>query len=351
MLNTAPSQSVAPFEDEVSSACCVIRCVDGLHRGALARCRSAATLGSAEDNDIILRDPGVRAHHAELRRVDGRWLIFDAQNGNPLPVIESRRGVRSERRLHALGSAQLVLSQVLSAKERVTGAPNGRGVSRQWRFVPLMLVGLSGLMGASVVVHLVQPAEARLQSGQRNLAVEGFPDVQWLALPGAAAELSGYVDDAHARQRLEAWLARQNSRAVLSHVRVGTELVSRVREGLRTPSLAVSYQGAGRVLVKGETDSKAVQERLQRLHDDLAGVVQIDNQTTLVARQSARREHRLPVKVQDVRTGVAGSFSDGEGARYFVGGVLPDGAEVVAIGADQIEFALGETRIIFPLKK
>jgi hypothetical protein len=61
------------------------------------------------------------------------------------------------------------------------------------------------------------------------------------------------------------------------------------------------------------------------------------------------KEHTLPIRVVDVIPGVHGSFSDGAGARYFVGGVLPDGAEVVAIRVDAIEFKVGGKSIFYHL--
>ena len=48
----------------------------------LAVRRPSATIGRAEYNDVVVKDPSVSAEHARLRRRDGLWLVIDAGSTN-----------------------------------------------------------------------------------------------------------------------------------------------------------------------------------------------------------------------------------------------------------------------------
>jgi pSer/pThr/pTyr-binding forkhead associated (FHA) protein len=39
-------------------------------------------VGRALDNEIVLEDGTVSAHHAQLRWEDGRWIVFDRESRN-----------------------------------------------------------------------------------------------------------------------------------------------------------------------------------------------------------------------------------------------------------------------------
>jgi len=73
--------------------------VDGRHRAQALRERvhgDALTLGRAWDNDVVIDDPHVAAHHLRLQRGDdGRWVARDLGSRNGLQV-EGRRGSHAE---------------------------------------------------------------------------------------------------------------------------------------------------------------------------------------------------------------------------------------------------------------
>ena len=48
------------------------------------------TIGRAETNDVVVRDPAVSQHHAEIRYVDGEWHVRDAGSTNGTFVGERR---------------------------------------------------------------------------------------------------------------------------------------------------------------------------------------------------------------------------------------------------------------------
>lgn len=325
---------------------CAVRVADGLHRGAALRLREAARIGSDDANDIVLRDPGVRAQHAELRRVDGVWGVFDAVDGRAATPIERSQRGRFERCRYGIGAAQIVVSQAqpaLVARRRLRG--------RLARLVAPLLLVLSAALGAAVIVQLVQPASAQQPTGTRNLGAEGFADVNLVNAPGMQTVIDGYVDDAAALTRLQHWIQQQGLTKGSLQVRVGSELAARVREALAAPGLTVEYRPGGAVRVQGTSDSLAVRERLRRLTTDLAHAVRIDDRVAFIeVPDTSQREHPLPVRIVDVMPGENGSFGNGSGARYFAGAVLPDGSEVIAVHAEAIEFAIGTRRITYHLK-
>lgn len=324
---------------------CAVRVTDGLHRGATLRLRGPARVGSAQDNDIVLRDAGVQPHHVELRRVDGVWCLLALPEGQVLPVAERRACGRFLRQRHELGGAGLVLTQPRPPE------PVHRRVGRSLRqgAAPVLLA-LSALLSAGVVVQLVRPASATVPMGTRNLAAHGWPDVNLVSAPDTSLQAVGYVDDADALMRLRQWLQKEGLPHAAMQVRIGAEITLRVREALADPTLSVAYSGGGTVRVQGTSEDMAVRERLRMLTADLAGVVRIDNRVAFYeVPDTSPRQHSLPIRIVNVMPGENGSFASDKGQRYFVGAVLPDGAEVVSIDVDSIEFALGNRRITYPL--
>jgi len=82
----------------------------GRHRDVVSRTRlasDAVTLGRAYDNDIVLDDPHVAAHHLRIARGDdGAWVAEDLGSVNGL-VVE---GERARRERIVLGDATTVLA-------------------------------------------------------------------------------------------------------------------------------------------------------------------------------------------------------------------------------------------------
>ena len=327
---------------------CALRITVGLHSGAMLRLRGPVRIGSATDNDVVLHDPGVHPNHAELRRIDGVWMLVDLDSGRSLRPIETEAHGRFVRTRYGLGAAEFVITQLANrriALRKLRSTAN--------RALPLALLSLSAALGIAIVIQLVQPAFAQVDDLSHSLTVEGFADVTIVSNRGGPTHLAGYVDDLAGLARLKEWLDKQPTlRASQMHVRVGSELATRVREELGDPALSVAYQPGGIVVVQGSSDNMVTKDRLRRLTADLAGVVRINDGVAFAeaVHPAAVREHVLPVRIVDLIPGEKGSFGVGNGTRYFVGGVLPDGAEVTAIRPDAVEFSLGKNRIVYPLK-
>jgi hypothetical protein len=134
-------------------------------------------------------------------------------------------------------------------------------------------------------------------------------------------------------------------------VRSGVESAVLVRQALDAEGVAVEYVGAGRVRVQGTVSDMAIRQRLRSVAADLAGVVQIEDRLAVVDTQvSAPRIRPLPFRILDVVPGENGYFRTDSGARYFIGATLIDGAEVVSISADAIEFRQGDRQVLYPLQ-
>lgn len=330
-----------------------MRVVAGMHRGAMLRLRKPATLGSGGDSDILLVDPEVREHHAEIRRMDGHWCVIDLDSGLPISAFETAQRGRFVRTRHAVGGAQIVLTQQMEQAPS-SGAPRPALPRSLARAITPLLCAIAVAAGALLIVQLVTPAAASVAPGTRSLASDGWPDVESVASANQPLLVRGYVDDAASLARLRRWLDTQQLSHATVNVRVGAELANRVRDALAEPSLRVDYMPGGTVRVQGTSDKLATRERLRRIAADLSGSVRIDDRVAFVEHPDLTpKKYVLPIRIVDVRPGSTqsmGSFGSDNGARFFAGAVLPDGSEVVAINEDSIEFSMAGRRINYPLK-
>lgn len=345
----AKLQTLEPFTKKPARSC-AMRVSAGMHRGALVRVSKALTIGSLRNNDIVLRDPEVLEQHAELCRVDDVWGLFTQPAGVEIAAYETVRSGRCVRKRYVIGTAQLVVSQIIPALQS----------KFKTRFKPLsgllatVLLGTAAVLASVVVVYLIQPATANVIIGARNLAPEGWPDVEIIV--GRAPELivRGYVDDVEALGKVKRWLSGQNFKNISLEIRVGADVLARVRDALADSSVSVEYVGAGTVRIQGSSDKQVLFDRIKQIGIDLKEVVRIDNRVAFYKAPDAEpKKHTLPFRIIDIQhetSRTAGSFSTDNNARYFVGAVLPDGSEVVAIRNDRIEFLSGDRLITYPLK-
>lgn len=315
-----------------------LRVVAGLHVGALLRLSSAACLGRAQDNDIVLHDPGIWEHHAKLQYIDGLWRLIDLGGNHVIRPIEMARRGRFLRSRYGLGAAEVILTQVVNLP-----------LANRW-FLPtpsgiLILTSSALIFGFIVYFWSMYPVGDGERISSFSLAEAGFSDVSVVTLPRRKHEVIGYVSDHNEFKNLNLWL-RQNFRAnqFSLQVRIGSEIVARVREALDDPAFSVEYISPGVVGIHGKINSVELYERLNLIIGDLNGVVRIENDVLFFKKNIAEsvKEHILPIRVVSVSPGENGSFSGDDGVRYFVGGILPDGAEVISIRSDVIEFKIGD---------
>lgn len=322
----------------------------GMHAGARLRGRECMSLGASVNNDLILRDQGVGELHAEIARWNGAWALLcnDGPGTRALAPAESVRRGQFLRQRFVLGGATLVLTQR-------TALMSPRSPRWAWRSAaivgPAMLVTLALALVISVAWSSPRAQAVPGLPDHQILVTMGWPDVRLGRDGQGVLTVSGYVDDTAQLERLHNWLEAQALGALVWHVRSGADSLNLVRQALAAPEVALDYVGAGRVRAQGTVGDMAVRDRLRLVANDLAGIVSIDDCLTVVdAQHGAARVRPLPFRILDVAPGPMGHFRTDTGARYFVGATLSDGAEVVAITEDAIEFQIGERRVVYPLK-
>jgi hypothetical protein len=339
---------------------CALRIDEGLHRGAVALLRiSPMRIGSSADNDIVLRDAGVLPLHAELRRLDGSWRLCVPNTAEAIPPHRSQRKGAFTRRTYLVGAAQLIISQPTRAEEacewyRAWAARLGlrRVAGLPWkRFAAPAFFALAVFCVAVGALTFIKASATNSRPPTRISSPQEWPDVRIDHDRSGAITVRGFVSNAEEAGRLRAWLrSREDLQGAVVNVRIGDDLVQRVMGLLPDKSLQASYAGSGVVRVAGASTSKALREEIRRLNSDLSDVVRIEDAITYTLPTEPPTLRPLPFRISGVSPGANGSFGTDSGARYFVGSVLNDGAEVMAVRSDEIEFKLGQTRIFYPLK-
>lgn len=345
------SSSADRFARSMANDCAAfaLTITGGLHAGASVRSRRCMTLGASTEDDLMLRDPGVQAGHAEIARLNGVWAVLCSAEGSTraLNPRESLQRGHFLRQRYQIGQATFVLTQIV----RLKVAPVRP--QRSW----LRPVIVSTLACATLVVTAM--TFVTLPSGNpvleppdaQTLATRGWPDVQVTPEPGGGFRVSGYVEDAAQLERLHQWLDAKPLGHLSWHVRAGEESVALVRQALGAEGVSVRYAGAGRVRVQGTISDMSVRQRLSVVAADLAGIVQIEDRLAVIdAKANEPRARPLPFKILDVVPGENGYFKTDTGARYFVGATLNDGSEVISISVDAIEFRSADRQVFYPLK-
>ena len=167
----------------------------------------------------------------------------------------------------------------------------------------------------------------QIVGGSDALLAQHFDAVRFRQSSTGDLEIGGWVADSREQQRLREWLARSQYKNARFSVQPATDLIDQVRDALAAPQLQLALAEGG-LLIQGETRDPAVKQRIQGLARELADTLVVHDR---VAYTDARRQlGPLPVKVRDVMIGNPGYFRTADGARYFEGSVLPDGAEVLA---------------------
>lgn len=282
----------------------------GLHAGACLKLTADQYLvGCAEDCDIVLRDRHIADHHCSLIRGWAGFAVRDlrSKSGKLLTPTDVKYDHGSIDVHYEVGELRFVVRQpppagVISESEAAQNPPVSRAV---------VLAVVVGVLVAAVGLAIVgQIGKHRGTEQARNPSV-----------PAA-----GLDEKASARLMEEARLA-------LADDRLKVELHD------------------GRLLVEGSTGHSALKARIQALATDLKGTIPVEDRVTyLAADDPLDGPGPLPVRVQSVMVGHPAYFITDTGARYFVGGVLPDGAEVVAISAGEIQFKRAGHVIVYTLQ-
>jgi type III secretion system YscD/HrpQ family protein len=345
----------------------LFRVVGGAHEGAkVPLAPGEYIIGSSEECDIILRDAAVAARHVVLTvgRATASVRLLERNTahyrGRPL---RGQRKMLADYDIVGIGDAEFCLhppageSAPADAGESTARQANikRRGASR----VPYLTLGLALMAAgtwfayATVTKHHDQLARtaARTQM-ERTLARMNLPDVRVAADRGGAVALTGFVPSREDAKRLTREKGLLTPTAAQMHFHVASDLVARVKEHVDDPNLKIDYVGGGKIRVEGATERSAVKEKLKRLSGELKGVAALEDRVTIVVPPPAPATpeiHALPFKIIGVYLGAMAHFQAEDGARYFPGGTLPDGAMVVSIDEAQILFRKDGKQIAYAL--
>ncbi|HEY6924233.1 MAG TPA: hypothetical protein VI653_12245, partial [Steroidobacteraceae bacterium] len=256
--------------------------------------------------------------------------------------------------IYDIGGLTVSLRQPPPPRQQGTADPFSQA-RRSW-VVPAAIA--AGLMATIAIFVLINPGsrgsqppiESRITAGNLALVSQGFGKVHFRRNSAGQLEMAGLITDVAERNRLLEWLRHaryEDAHLVLQPV---SELVEQARHALAADDLHIEMS-AGGLRITGTTSQLAVKERIRTLADDLRGTVAVEDHVSYVdARQRSLPAPSFPVRLRGVMAGNPSYFLTDQGVRYFVGGVLPDGAEVLAIDARQIRFALGGKVVVYNLE-
>ena len=328
----------------------LLRITSGLHRGASLELTHAQYLvGSADECDIVLRDTQVAARHCTLSREWAGITVRDLRSGveqlaTARKVSYNGGAIEAE---YDIGGVQFTVRHPPTEKQQRT---HKRQAS--WLFV---LVVIAGAIAAVTLTASsgarrwrLQAAVQRLEALNRNLAEQGLGSVHLGRDTHGEVQVNGTVTDTAHRRHLEEWLAAQHLDDAHLNVVATSELVDEARRALADDEVSVRPVD-GRLVVEGKTSRTQLQNRIRALAEDLRGTVAVEDHVVYVA-DDDNPPGPFPVRVQGVMIGKPSYFMTDSGVRYFVGGVLPDGAEVLSIDPEAIQFRRAGAVVAYKLQ-
>jgi type III secretion protein D len=260
--------------------------------------------------------------------------------------------VEPEQSIYQIGSAEIALRR--REPEEQAAAPaiaalrkrSPAQIATAGLLIVLVLTTLVIAAANQFATHLRPELAERLVQGDAALRSQGFNTVHFRTVKQKELEIAGTVPNAAAKNRLREWLAASAYKDARFKVHAADSLVQQVRDALGDASVQVRFD-RGRLSLEGTTSRLATRQRIRSVTEDLQGVIAVDDRVAYI--EAPESPGPLPVRVRDVKVGDARYFSADNGARYFEGALLPDGAEVIAIDATQIRFRRGGRTLVYEL--
>lgn len=337
-------------EEQVSVTLAI---ASGLHRGASLELHNGTYfIGCDAGCDIVLRDESMAPRHVRIDCRASGCTLHDVRAEPPTAI----QPVRVSRTQGMVRSDYEIEGIAIALAQRV---PEAADASATQRNRPRAARLVSWTLGFGAVLTAVawatafrwnghEPTIARqIVGGSDALLAQHFDAVRFRQSSAGDLEIAGWVADSREQQRLREWLVRSQYKNARFNVQPATVLIDQVRDVLAEPQLQLALAEGG-LLIQGETRDPAVKQRIQGLARELADTLVVHDR---VAYTDARRPlGPMPVKVRDVMIGNPGYFRTADGARYFEGSVLPDGAEVLAIESARIRLRLAGTVVVYDLE-
>ncbi len=349
--------STEPTRDGTALSLCILR---GVHAGARRDALGAVMLvvGSADDCDMILADPGIAAHHAIIRVSPSGWSAraLDGAIGS-----DTRRIAPGDSldlgwfEVATLGPVALSVGESDSPLwdslfERDAQADTGPvpATTRSTRRKRLLVaaIGVPVCVATAITAASLRPVQDPPAPSQRSLLER---TVQEVSLEKSEIrqdtqgklQVSGLASDDAKVDRLRDHLAARGVVAEVN-VRSGKDIARDVAEVLRLSDLRAetTYRGNGEIGIRGHFgDGKALDAALaSRALRDVNGltkvaIVNLDKGAPAPAPVAADAEARHII----VAVGGADPYVvTGDGSRYFAGARLPCGGHLRAVDGQQI---------------
>jgi hypothetical protein len=354
VASPAPLEA-APNAERVPLTRATLSVVSGVHRGAcLDLTEREYLIGSDAECDIVLQDPAIAARHVTVAREWSGFTVRDLRAEKTPPIVP--QSIRHEgdaiECIYDIGGALLRLTQ--HPPERAATMPEREAAHRApaaalWSALTVLLVAIA--IAWVAVNRAAEPTPSiaqRIVTGSQALLAQGFDMARFRQGTHGGLEIAGIVPNLAEKQRLREWLAHSAYADAVLTVQSVADLVSQVRDTLGSADLQIALHG-NRLRVAGTTRQLAVKNRLRALTDELAGLVTLEDRVAYVDTPEPAEPGPLPVKLRGVMIGNPSYFLTDSGARYFVGGVLPDGAEVLAIEPTQIRFRSADRVFVYTL--
>ena len=337
----------------------VLRFVRGLHAGAERRCaeHEVILIGSGNDCDLILSDPGVATHHClvsvigkafSIRPLDasvrirtrtveqGDAVVFDAFT--PIEIGEATFAVgdvKSDRWPRLVGAAQTAGADTAPDEAR----------KRRRRYAAFGLAaGLAGAVAlalASTTLRAPAPPDASAQRGAIEQLLREL-DLNQVKISGDGRGgffLRGQAPDASRVEFLKRSVAARGVTADFD-IRSGADIAQDVHEILRLSDIdaASSYRGPGEVEIKGHFgDAKALESVLaSRAIKDIDGLAKVSVLNLDRPREEAPKK---PGNEKQIVSAVGGKdpyVITADGSRYFAGAELPCGGKLISVDDGQL---------------
>lgn len=341
-------------EDDIEKHVSVTLTVaSGLHRGASLELHNGTYfIGSDAGCDIVLRDKSMAPRHARIHCRASGCTLHDVRAESPTAIAP----VRVSRTEGMVRSDYEVEGIVIALAQRASEAADARAAERYRprpaRFVSWTL-GFGAVLSAVALATTFrwngyEPTIAKqIVGGSGELLAQHFDAVRFRQSSTGDLEIAGWVADSLEQQRLREWLARSQYKNARFSVQPATVLIDQVRDALAAPQLQLALAEGG-LLIRGETRDAAVKQRIQGLARELADTLVVHDRVAYT--DAGRQPGPMPVKVRDVMIGNPGYFRTADGARYFEGSVLPDGAEVLAIEPARIRLRLSGAVVVYDLE-
>ncbi len=290
-------------EEPVRAAAATLIVTSGLHRGASIELTGREYLiGSDEDCDIVLRDAQVAPRHCRLVREWRGFSLQDIRTEPPQPI--------RPRSVSYHPSGVRVVFEVAGVS--LTLRPQGaKAALRAGKLDPRWMLYAPLAVGALAIAILL--------AAERPVSAGSAHSIAGSATAGRATGLT-------------------------------PEMLEQVRHALAGQDLQIGVEG-GRLRIAGTTGELEVKNRIRSIGEDLRGIIGIEDRVAYVdTRRPAAIQAPFPVTVRGVMVGNPSYFLTDRGDRYYVGGVLPDGAEVLSIEPGQIRFRLGGKIMVYHLE-